>query len=53
MIKYLYNTDTFSIDINTNEIGIGITYNRFIELDFWIVTVHLLCLHFTLSDNRL
>lgn len=52
MIKYLYtNNDTFSIDINTNEIGLGITYSRFIELNFWLIVIHVFCLHFTISSQ--
>lgn len=52
MIKYLYmnQSETFAIDINTNEIGLGITYNRYTELDFWLIVVHLGCVHITISN---
>lgn len=54
MIKYLYinKYETFLIDINTNEIGLGVTYNRFIELNFWLIIIHLGCVHVTMSNKR-
>ena len=53
MIKYLYinNSETLAVDINTNELGLGITYNRFTELNFWLVVIHLGCIHITISNR--